>query len=614
MTPLGAAQRYIEHGLLPIPIPFREKAPKIPNWPSLRITRADLGEYFNGAPSNLGVILGDGYGTADVDLDSPEAVVIAGEFLPDTAMVFGRKSKPASHFFYRCDPPVRSKRFLDPVTKGCLAELRCQKSDGSIGLQTIVPPSVHPDGEQIRFEPSRDGHPGNVDAGVLQAAVAKVAAASLLARHWPGEKAGRNSAFIALAGALARGGWALGDALVFHRAIYRALWGSRADLEASRAEVIGTYEKHGGGFETTGKRSLAELVNRRVVYCAFSWLGISQPSEPVRDEDAPPAKRQTSSPPRIEPPKSKCMEDLLADDSIAVPGLLIEGLVPKCGLVLIGGRPKDGKSWFACQLALAVVTGQPLGGWLKVREPGRVHLWALEDQEALTKDKTKKLLHGTRPDGLRDLQVFEHLARPILDGGDQIIRAALKEHPAELIILDSLFKLTGAQQQNSDISQRDYDVIDRIRKIAIEHQCAAAIVMHTKKGARGGNPVENILGTSGISAAADAIAELKRTGNDDGKLTVVGRLVPQENYEMVWHPGPEQWGWTIEGDGDEAGIGETSQEVLAYLEAQGATKPASIAAALHKTFPSVWHALLRLQERGKVTRGKDKKWELRRPL
>ena len=73
-------------------------------------------------------------------------------------------------------------------------------------------------------------------------------------------------------------------------------------------------------------------------------------------------------------PSSKSLEDLMNDDSITVTELMIEGLLPKCGLVLLGGRPKDGKSWFACQLALAVVTGQALGGWLRVREPGRVTL------------------------------------------------------------------------------------------------------------------------------------------------------------------------------------------------------------------------------------------------
>ena len=81
---------------------------------------------------------------------------------------------------------------------------------------------------------------------------------------------------------------------------------------------------------------------------------------------------------------------------------------------------------------------------------------------------------------------------------------------------------------------------------------------------------------------------------------------------MVWHSGPDKWGWGIENEGDEAALGETQQEVLEYLEAQGVTKPATIATALHKSFGSVWMALNRLKDRGKVVRHKDKKWELAR--
>ncbi len=609
---LEAAAQYVNRRLLLVPIPLGEKAPKIQDWPSLRITEPDLPKYFNGAPSNMGVLLGDHYGTTDIDLDSQEAISIASEFLPPTAMVFGRKSRPASHYFYRSDPPLPSRRYEDPINKECLVELRCQKGDGSIGLQTVVPPSIHPSGEAICFEPGRDGHPANVDASVLQTAVVKIAAASVLARHWPGKKAGRNQAFIALAGAVARAGWSVEDALALNRAIYQILWGFAADLVACKAEVTATFAKHGEGDHTTGKPSLEDLVDKQAVNRAFFWLGIAQTHAVPRDEDAPLAKGSRPSVSRISLPSPVSMEDLLADDSIAVPELLIDRFVPTRGLVLLGGRPKDGKSWLACQLALSVVTGEALGGWLRVREPGRVHLWALEDQYAITKDKVKKLLRGATPDGLRDLKVFDELQLPILRGGDEIIREVLRKYPAELIILDSLFKLSGSDKQTYDISQRDYDVIDRVRKIAIDHNCVAVIVMHTKKGSRGGNPIENIIGTSGTSAAADVVAELKRTNAQEGKLTVVGRLVSQENYELAWHGGDDGWGWTIEGDGDEAALGETSQEVLEYLEAQGPSKPNSIAAALHRTFPSVWHALRRLQEKGKVNRGRDKKWDLRR--
>jgi hypothetical protein len=603
MTALDSAARYLDLGLLPIPIPTREKAPKLDGWPALRLTKADLPRFFNGAPSNIGLILGDDYGTCDMDLDCAEAISAASELAPETGMVFGHASKPASHYFYRCDPPVRSKRYTDPVDKACIVEIRCQKSDGSAGLQTIAPPSIHPSGEEIRFESGRDGHPANVDAAKLQAAVARVAAASVFARHWPAEKSGRNEAFLCLAGALARGGWPVDEAVLFHAALYRALWGARANLDAAKAEVIATYEKHAGGFRTTGRRHLSDLVNGKVAATALTWLGISEPVMPIDGGAARTGGRLVAA------PKSFDAESLMNDEAITVPELMVEGFLPRQGLVLLGGRPKEGKSWFACQLALSVITGQALGGWLQVREQGRVQLWALEDQFSLTKDKIGKLLRGARPDQLRDLRIFAELAQPILRGGDQIIRKALQEHPAELIILDSLFKLAGASQPQYDISQRDYDLIERVRQIALDARSCAVVIMHTKKNSPGGNPIENLLGTSGTPAAADVVGELKRF-KGGGKLTIVGRSVPAEDYEIEWHGGPDEWGWTIGGQGDSVSGGETAQDVLAFLEAQGSAKPATIASALHKSFGAVWQALLRLQERGKVARGSDKRWQV----
>jgi hypothetical protein len=599
-SPLEAAQWYATRGFYVVPIPPEEKGPQLKDWPELRLKTEDLPKYFNGAPSNLGVILGESYGTCDIDLDCPEAIAAAAEFLPVTGMIFGRKSARAAHHFYRCDPPLRTKKFLDPIIpdkdEGTLVELRCLKADGNIGLQTVVPPSVHPSGEQIEFEPGYDKEPANTDAAVLQKAVAHIAAAAMLARYWPGEGSGRNAAFIALAGALARAGWSLDEVVAFIRAIYRVLWGHKADLYRAKAEAEATYKKRKEGGHTTGRPSLTDHVDKRAVDVAFEWLGVRAAAEQA------PASRVTV-------PRAMGMEDLMNDATITRPELLIEGILPRFGLAVIGGRPKDGKSWLACQIAIAVVTGQALGGWLRVHHAGRVQLWALEDQFALTKDKVIKLLRGACPDGLNDLKVIEELAKPVLSGGDQIIRAMLDESPAEVLILDSLFKLTGASQPQYDITQRDYDVLDRLRKIAIERRLLVIVIMHTKKGAAGGNPIENLLGTSGTTAVPDMLAELKRF-RDGGKLTVVGRSVPSEDYRVDWHGGPDEWGWTISAQGEEAAGGETQDDVLAYLEAQGAANPANIANGVKKTFKAVWNALLRLQERRKVIRRTDRKWEL----
>ena len=218
MTSLDAAIAWIQKGFSPVPIPNRSKRPVLKGWEQLEMTIEVAPQYFNGKPQNIGLHLGDKYGSTDVDCDCQQAIVAARELLPETGLIFGRQSKPFSHFFYRSDPPVRTAQFIDPLDHSTLVELRGLSSDGTVGLQTVVPPSIHESGEAVRFEPGFDGTPANVDAEALTSTVRRVAAAALFARHWP-TKGSRHHAFLALAGVLARAGWSVEDAKVFHHAV-----------------------------------------------------------------------------------------------------------------------------------------------------------------------------------------------------------------------------------------------------------------------------------------------------------------------------------------------------------------------------------------------------------
>ena len=228
-----------------------------------------------GITRRKGLLLGDRFGSTDVDCDSPEAITAARELLPETGLIFGRQSKPFSHYFYRSDPPVQTQQFHDPLDHATLVELRGLSSDGSIGLQSIVPPSVHEGGEQIRFEQGFDGTPANVDADVLISAVRKVAAAALLVRHWP-TKGSRHHAFLALAGVLARAEWSVEDAKAFHHVLYRCLWPANPELGTADTEVLSTFEKHSADGETTGVPTLLSILDNNIVDAALRWLGIER--------------------------------------------------------------------------------------------------------------------------------------------------------------------------------------------------------------------------------------------------------------------------------------------------------------------------------------------------
>jgi P4 family phage/plasmid primase-like protien len=250
----------------------------------------ELERYFTGQPLNIGVILGDEHGSADVDLDCNEAVAIAPLFLPETNLIFGRPSRPSSHYFYRVDPPIPLRKFIDPLEpnedEATIIELRCRKKDGTVGFQTVVPHSTHESGEPIRFEPGRDGYAATVAADILQRAVGRIAAGCLLARYWPKPKAGRNDAFLAVAGILARADWALDEAIDFNFGIYRVFWNTQADHAACASEVRPTFEKHGAVAETTGIPKLKTLIDERVVRAALDWLEIGTAHSKLRDTSA----------------------------------------------------------------------------------------------------------------------------------------------------------------------------------------------------------------------------------------------------------------------------------------------------------------------------------------
>jgi hypothetical protein len=266
MTTLESAVYYIQLGLAPVPVPRGEKAPRTKSWQKLQITEAEAPRYFNGSDQNIGILMGEPSGNlVDVDLDCAETVALAPQFLPQTEWTFGRPSKRQSHWLYRAEPLIKTKKYADPTDKAMLVEIR------STGCQTVFPPSVHPCGEPITFD--CNGDPAKLEGTKLLGSVGILAAGALLARHWP-EKGSRNDTALALGGALIEAGWPEEDAAEFIRVIAE----TAGDEEANhRAQTVDhTAQKHDAGQPTTGWPRLAEILDPTVVQKVQNWLGISK--------------------------------------------------------------------------------------------------------------------------------------------------------------------------------------------------------------------------------------------------------------------------------------------------------------------------------------------------
>jgi Bifunctional DNA primase/polymerase, N-terminal len=270
------ARYYLSRGAAPIPVPFKTKAPVLKGWQDLRITPETVIEHFNGGETNLGLLLGAASHLIDADLDCREAVMLAPEFLPETACRFGRQSTGAAHWIWRTSAGLPTVKFED-VDKAdgertVLVELRAD------GAQTLFPPSVHPSGERITFV-CEDFTPADGDGGELLRRVRLLAITCILARHWPAQGS-RHQAALGASGLLLRAEIPLEDVM---RVVVRAAHlGGDTEARERRQDVMTTYDKLQDGGVVVGGPTLAESLRgdgAAVVKRIKSWLGMHRSAE-----------------------------------------------------------------------------------------------------------------------------------------------------------------------------------------------------------------------------------------------------------------------------------------------------------------------------------------------
>ncbi|MHC2367443.1 hypothetical protein ACVIQT_002091 [Bradyrhizobium diazoefficiens] len=204
MSGIELARLYIDRDWRPIPINHRQKAPSIAGWQNLTVTHENVEDFFSRFDQNVGVILGPrSGGLADVDLDCAEAVRIAPKFLPPTEAVFGRASKPKSHYLYKISSaPDRATEKFVGADNDSIIELRT--GGETKAAQTVFPGSVHETGEVIEW--ARDGEPSHTSYPDLRRAVMKIGAAVVLVRAFP-TLGSRHDGVMAIGGCLARACW-----------------------------------------------------------------------------------------------------------------------------------------------------------------------------------------------------------------------------------------------------------------------------------------------------------------------------------------------------------------------------------------------------------------------
>lgn len=456
-----AAIHAFEQGWSPIPIRKRDKRPSHSDWQNTRYkTEKEIKSAFT--DSNLGVLLGDNSkGLIDVDLDSPEAQSLSDGFLPVTRMVHGRKSSPKSHYWYRVEGwPLRVQQFFDPVERAkqqkgedydkdrlVLIELR------GTGGQTLLPPSVHPNGERYKW--NGEWHPpAVVDATELERHVKWLAAASLLARHWPGEGK-RHQASLALAGGLLR----LGDEALARdaEAFITSVALAAGDEEGfDRSQDVETTRKllKKKNSKIRGWKSLASLINPLVVKQVIKWLRPEEKETPEYGDGTL---------------TRHLLTDYMTGDIEPHP-MLVEDILYTSKVTWLQGEPGNGKTIFALWLSM-----------LCMMEGYRVMMLDEESGNKMTGERLAGL--GADPK-MVDSQFFYYPFSSInvMDYDHRLnLNKRLDEAKPHLIIFDSVSDILAQaglrENENDDINQLVKYFVDPLRNEDI----ASLFVDHMSK-------------------------------------------------------------------------------------------------------------------------------------
>jgi len=151
----------------------QSKIPVATDWPN-KGEAADIALSRN---HNLGIVLGASSGLLDVDLDCMEAKALADVILPEPVATFDRGSTDSGHYLYQTTSFGVRKSFTSDKSRTTLVELRGD------GAQTMIPPSIHPNGSKLVFT-NCNPNAAEVTYGGLLQSVNLLAACAEVAQHW----------------------------------------------------------------------------------------------------------------------------------------------------------------------------------------------------------------------------------------------------------------------------------------------------------------------------------------------------------------------------------------------------------------------------------------------
>ena len=224
--------------------------------------------------------------------------------------------------------------------------------------------------------------------------------------------------------------------------------------------------------------------------------------------------------------------DELMKKAVKPARFVVNGLLPR-GLNIVAGKRKEGKSWLMLDLCFSVAEGEKFLD--HDTEQGTVLYLDLEDPES-------RLIQRAR--GIRDVipsKFHEATKAGRLGGGlTEQIEDFVKEHPdTNLVVIDTLQKI---RKPKGDTYAGDYAVISALKNLADRLDISIVCIHHTRK-MKAKDTFDSVLGSTGLTAAADGIYVLERKadGKPFGRLSFISRDLPDGDLPVRFDHDTCRW-------------------------------------------------------------------------
>ena len=211
---------------------------------------------------------------------------------------------------------------------------------------------------------------------------------------------------------------------------------------------------------------------------------------------------------------------------------VVKDLLPR-GLNIVAGKRKEGKSWLMLDLCFSVAAGERFID--HSTEQGTVLYLDLEDPETRLLQRAREI-RDVIPSQFHEATRAEKLGSGLAEQIEDFVH----DHPdTNLVVIDTLQKI---RKPKGDTYAGDYQVVSSLKHLADKLEIAIVCIHHTRK-MKAKDTFDSVLGSTGLTAAADGIYVLERKaeGKPFGQLSFISRDIPDGEISVRFDHDTCRW-------------------------------------------------------------------------